>query len=69
MEITKEMTIGQVIQQEPKTIEVFLKYGMHCIGCSAASWETVAETAYTHGITDIDGMVAELNQVAQAAQN
>jgi len=66
MEITKEMTIGQVIQIEPKTIEVFLRYGMHCIGCHAATWETIQETAYTHGIDDIDAMVKELNTVAAA---
>ena len=69
MQVTKEMTIGQVIQLEPKTVEVFLRYGMHCIGCSAATWETIAETAYTHGIKDIDGMVTELNQVVTSARN
>ena len=65
MKITKEMTIAQVISMEPKTAEVFLKYGMHCIGCHAATWETIAETAYTHGIENIDEMVAELNQVVE----
>ena len=69
MQVTKEMTIGQVIQVDPRTIEVFLKYGMHCIGCGAASWETIAETAYTHGITDIDGMVNELNLVIERSKN
>ena len=63
MTITKDMTIEQVIRLEPKTIGVFLKYGMHCIGCHAATWETISETAYTHGIENIDDMVKELNEV------
>ena len=65
--ITREMTIEQVIKLEPRTIEVFMKYGMHCIGCHAATWETISETAYTHGIEDIDGMVNELNACIQTA--
>jgi hybrid cluster-associated redox disulfide protein len=62
MTITKEMTIEQVIALEPRTINVFLKYGMHCIGCHAATWETIQETAFTHGIEDLEGMLNELNQ-------
>lgn len=67
MTITRDMTIEEVIRLEPRTIEVFLKYGMHCIGCQAATWETLSETAYTHGIEDIDGMVKELNDVLESA--
>ena len=69
MQITKDMTIEQVIRLEPKTIEVFLKHGMHCIGCQAATWETLQETAFTHGIEDVDGMVDELNKVVQESQS
>jgi len=68
MTITKDMTIEQVIRLEPRTIEIFLKYGMHCIGCHAATWETISETAYTHGIENIDNMVAELNQVVESSK-
>ncbi len=66
MKITKEMTIEQVIRLQPRTIEVFMKHGMHCIGCHAATWETIQETAFTHGIEDIEGMVKELNEVVEA---
>jgi len=30
--ITKDMSIGQVVQQHPQTIPVFLKHGLMCIG-------------------------------------
>lgn len=30
--ITKHMTITEVVEQYPKSIEVFLKHGMHCFG-------------------------------------
>jgi hybrid cluster-associated redox disulfide protein len=63
------MTIEEVIREDPRTIAVFLKYGMHCIGCHAATWETISETAFTHGIEDIESMVKELNEVIASGKN
>ncbi|MBL7191905.1 DUF1858 domain-containing protein [bacterium] len=65
-QITRQTTIQQALEISPRTAEVFLKYGMHCIGCQVATWETVEETAFTHGIEDIDTLVNELNQAVQA---
>lgn len=31
MEFTKDMTIAQIIRANPKTTEVFMRYGMHCL--------------------------------------
>jgi hypothetical protein len=30
--ITKSMSIGEVVQKFPQTIQVFLKHGLMCIG-------------------------------------
>ncbi len=32
MEITKDMTITQVVTKFPKTVEVFRRHGMGCFG-------------------------------------
>lgn len=60
--ITKEMTIGEVLQKQPKTAEVFAKHGMHCLGCPSATGETVAQAAMVHG-TDVEKLIDELNKV------
>lgn len=60
--ITKEMLIGQVLKQYPETAEVFLKLGMHCLGCPSATMESVEGAARTHG-KDPDKLVEELNRV------
>lgn len=60
--ITKEMTIREVLQKDPKTAEVFMKYGMHCLGCPSATGESVAQAAMVHGI-DIEKLIKELNEV------
>jgi len=60
--ITKEMKIEEVIQKYPETIEIFMKYGFHCLGCAAASFENIEDGATVHGI-DIDKFIKELNDI------
>jgi hybrid cluster-associated redox disulfide protein len=61
--INGEMSIVEIVQKYPETAEVFLKHGMHCIGCAAARFETLAEGAMAHGI-DMDVFLKDLNKVA-----
>jgi len=59
-QITKEMTIMEVVNQHPKTIKVFYSHGLFCVGCSVAYRETVEQGAMTHGL-DAGQLVVELN--------
>jgi hybrid cluster-associated redox disulfide protein len=61
--ITKEMPIGDVVRNHPETVPVFMKHGLHCIGCAVAAFESIAEGAAAHGI-DIDALITDLNQAA-----
>jgi hybrid cluster-associated redox disulfide protein len=61
--ITPEMSITEIIQTYPQTIPVFQQYGLGCIGCFAASGETLADGLTVHGI-EIGEVVAALNQAA-----
>lgn len=60
MEITKDMTIQEVVQRNPETIRVFLEHGLHCIGCAVARYENIEQGALAHGI-DVDALVRDLN--------
>jgi hybrid cluster-associated redox disulfide protein len=62
--ITKEMKIEEILQQHPKSVEVFLKHGFHCLGCAAASFENLEDGAKAHGI-DAEKLVEELNGVTE----
>jgi hybrid cluster-associated redox disulfide protein len=68
MVITKDMSIIEVVQQYPATIEVFRKYGMGCFGCAAARFENIEQGANAHGI-DIDALVADLNKAVHSGGN
>jgi len=63
--ITKHMRIGDVVEQYPETVDVFLKFGLHCIGCHVAAWETVEQGAMAHGLQDVDKLVEELNKAVE----
>lgn len=58
--ITKDMSITEVVQKYPQTIEVFRNHGMGCIGCAAAHFENIEQGANGHGI-DVDRLIVDLN--------
>lgn len=60
MEITKNTTIGEILEKEPEKAEILLESGMHCIGCPASQMETLEEACDVHGI-DVEEVVEKLN--------
>ncbi|MBQ9376794.1 MAG: DUF1858 domain-containing protein [Schwartzia sp.] len=66
MTITKDMSIMEVVQKYPDTIEVFMNSGMGCVGCAAAHFENIEQGALAHGI-DIDALMQGLNNVVPQA--
>lgn len=59
-QITKEMTIGEILRANPDCVPVLLDAGMHCLGCPASQGESLAEAAMVHGI-DADALLEKLN--------
>ncbi|MGI6376571.1 MAG: DUF1858 domain-containing protein [Anaerolineae bacterium] len=67
--ITKEMSIGTIVQNHPQTVRVFLNHGLMCVGCAAARFESLEQGALAHGI-DVDALLKDLNAVvAPVEQN
>lgn len=63
MTITKEMGIMEVVQKYPEAANVFAAFGMGCLGCAAAHFETIEEGAMAHGM-DIEALMKALNEIA-----
>lgn len=61
-EITKDMTIGEILMKDQNVVPVLLEAGMHCLGCPASQMETLEEAAAVHGI-DIDELMAKINSL------
>ena len=62
--ITKDIGIMELVQKYPQAVAVLQEYGMGCIGCAAAHFETVGEGAAAHGI-DVDAMMEAINKAVQ----
>lgn len=60
--VSKEMSIIDIVQKYPESLEIFAKYGLGCVGCAAARFENLEAGAKVHGF-DPDEMVAEINKL------
>ena len=67
-QITKDMPIGDVVQNYPQTVEVFLKHGLMCFGCAIARFENVEQGALAHGI-NVDALIKDLNAAVPQSSN
>lgn len=60
--ITGDMKIEEIVAKYPQTLGIFFQYGLGCVGCHAASFESLAEGAMMHGI-DLDTILQDLNEI------
>ena len=65
--ITRDMGIIDAVQKYPQIVEVFFEFGMGCLGCAAAHFETIEQGAMAHGM-DVDALMAALNKAADKAE-
>ena len=59
--IEKTTKIGELLEIAPEKAEILLEAGMHCLGCPAASAESLEEACAVHGI-DVEDLVNKLNE-------
>ncbi len=62
MEFTKDMTVAEVLKANPKTAQIFMAYGMHCLTCPGATGETIEQAAIVHGFK-YDTILDDLNKL------
>ena len=63
--VTKEMTIGEVLNINMDIAPILMEIGMHCLGCPASQGESLEEAAMVHGI-DADLLVEKINAFLKA---
>lgn len=65
LNITKDTTIGELLESAPETAPVLMEVGMHCLGCPASQAETLEEAAFVHGL-DPDSLVERIRAQVSA---
>ncbi|HSX25416.1 MAG TPA: iron-sulfur cluster assembly accessory protein [Chlamydiales bacterium] len=68
-QITRDMTIEEIFKRFPhksqKLAQEMTNMGLHCVGCSASTWETIEAGMLGHGMTeeDLTKLLNNLNKV------
>jgi hybrid cluster-associated redox disulfide protein len=60
--ISKEMNLKELLSKHPESARVFAAYGIGCLGCALASFETIEQGINAHGI-NIDSFMKDLNSL------
>ena len=59
--ITKDQTIGEVLQSNPKAAQILMNFGMGCLGCPSSQVESVEQACEVHGL-NLEEVLAALNE-------
>jgi len=68
-QITREMTIEEIFSNFPqkaqKLAQELTNAGLHCVGCQAATWETLEAGMLGHGYAeaDVEKLLNSMNQI------
>lgn len=61
--ITKDMTIGELLDIDISIAPILMQAGMHCIGCPSSAGESLEEACFVHGMQDqCDALVNAINE-------
>jgi iron-sulfur cluster assembly accessory protein len=48
--VTKDTTLGQLVEQHPEAVPILFSHGLHCIGCHFAATEKLGQGCAAHGM-------------------
>lgn len=61
MEITKQTTMGDMLEFDRGIGVVLMECGMHCVGCPASIGESLEEACQVHGL-DSDEVMGKIKE-------
>lgn len=62
IEITKDMTLAEVLAYRKNGAEILLGFGMHCFSCPISQVETLEEASEVHDC-DLNLLLEKLNEI------
>lgn len=60
MKITKETTMGEMLEFDREIAVVLMECGMHCVGCPSSIGESLEQACMVHGL-DADEVMAKID--------
>ncbi|WP_294777280.1 DUF1858 domain-containing protein [uncultured Eubacterium sp.] len=68
MEITKQTTMGDMIEFDRGIAVILMEAGMHCVGCPASIGESLEEACQVHGL-DSDKVLKDIQDYLANKEN
>ena len=71
MEITKQTTMGQMLEYDMGIAYILMQSGMHCVGCPSSIGESLEEACQVHGLDAdkvMDAIQEYLNTKTEASR-
>ena len=59
MQITKETTMGEMLEFDRGIAYILMQEGMHCVGCPSSIGESLEEACAVHGL-DADKVLSDI---------
>jgi len=65
--VTKEMTMGEILEKYPYAAEIMEQFGLHCTGCHVNLYESLESGVRGHGLPEnvIINLVKALNETVE----
>lgn len=62
-QITLQTKINQILEINPRAGKILAEFGLHCLGCHMALWETLADAVEAHNLSkkQIQTILKQLN--------
>lgn len=57
--LSADLTVDEVMRRWPRTLPVFVRLKLNCVGCDMAPFETLADIARTYDL-DLPELLAQL---------
>lgn len=64
IEITKDMLVGDIVNNIEGAAGALMESGMHCLGCPASQSESLENACMVHGL-NVDEVLAKVNAAIQ----
>ncbi len=56
MKLTKQTTMGEMLEYDMGIAYILMQCGMHCVGCPSSIGESLEEACAVHGLDDDEVM-------------
>lgn len=63
--ITADSLVQHVVEHYPRTIAIFARHGLQCVGCYISPFHTVADSAREYNMA-LERLLSDLNQAISA---